>query len=106
MLGEAAKSYKSQTDARNFLETAGVVAGDLEHSKVFADVVESLATERPMCFLSAANSMQPRALKTMIEQFLARPRQHSPKDIEASLAKYWEKGPYAKIRELYFEARR
>jgi ABC-type hemin transport system substrate-binding protein len=104
--GEAAKACKTETEARNFLETAGGVAGDPEHSKVFADVVESLATENPTCFLSAANSMEPQALRIMIDQFLAHPRRHSSKDIEASLAKYWEKGPHAKIRKLYFEARR
>lgn len=104
-LSEAAKSCKRETNTRDFLGTAGMVVGDPEHSKVFSDVVESLATENPGCFLSAANSLQPRELKLVIENFLAKPIQHSPKEIEASLAKYWEQDVYANIRRLYLEAR-
>ena len=105
VLSESAKSCKSETDARDFLDTAGMVVGDPGHSKVFSNVVETLAIENPTCFLSAANSLQPRALKTMIEYFLARPKQHSPKDIEQALAKYWEQGTYSKIQQVYLEAR-
>src|SRR6266496_494211 len=104
--GEAAKSCSSETDVRGFLETVGIAVGDSEREKRFSDVVESLATEKPQCFLAAANSMQPRTLKIMIERFLAKPRQRSSKEIEKSLAGYWSSGSYAKIRAIYFESRR
>jgi hypothetical protein len=105
LLAETAKACNTEDNTRSFLDTAGMVVDDPEHSKVFSNVVESLAMEKPQCFLSAANSQNPRELQTMIEHFLAHPKFHSSMDIEASLQKYWGHGAYAKIHEVYLDAR-
>ena len=103
-LGEAAKSCKSEADARNFFDTVGMVVSVPEKAEVFSDVVETLAIEKPLCFLSAAASMEPRNLRLMVDHFLAHPKQHSTKDIEVSLANYWNQAQYSKIRNIYFES--
>lgn len=102
----AAKSCEREDDARNFLETAGMAIGNPDASDTFSDVVEHLAVEKPMCFLSAASSLRSPELKLVVERFLARPTQHSSKDIEESLARYWNQDAFTKFRQLYIDARR
>lgn len=104
-LSESAKSCKSEGDTSNFLDTGSMVIGDPVHSKVYSNVVETLAMENPQCFLSSANSLQPRALKLLIERFLTKPKKHSIKEIEISLSKHWEQSSYSKFLKVYMEAR-
>jgi hypothetical protein len=105
-LGEAARSCKSEADARNYLETAGMVLSDHDREAAFAGVVEALAAERPACFLNAASGLRPHSLRTVVTQFLAKPRGRASKDIEQALSKHWNQTSFQPIRQLYLQSRK
>jgi hypothetical protein len=83
-----------------------MVLGDPEKTRAFADVVESLAAERPACFLNAASGIRPRELRMVVTQFLAKPRHRTPKDLEQALSQHWNQSQFEQIRQLYMQARK
>ena len=105
-LGDAAKQCEDEVTARNYLETAGMVVSDSTKGRLFAEVVESMAIDHPVCFLNAASAMRPATMKTMVKHFLAKPQHHSKREIEASLSKYWTERRYNDVRQSYVESRR
>jgi hypothetical protein len=105
-LGDAAELCKSETNARIYLETVEMVVSDATKARLFSETVESMAIDWPVCLLNAIVAMQARKRKTIVEQFLTKPRVHRPQDIEASLSRYWNDGRYIQIRQLYIGSRK